>query len=86
MKFLATIVSLSVLASQAFAIPLAQPRQFEAQITFIGAADASFSLSVPTDGSVFTISASPSFCFLSSSHSIPLSFPMPLFHLYPSIL
>ncbi|KAH7372123.1 hypothetical protein BKA64DRAFT_610245 [Cadophora sp. MPI-SDFR-AT-0126] len=37
------------------AAPTLENRQFEAQITFIGAADASFSLSVPTDGTVFPI-------------------------------
>ena len=33
---------------------------FEAQVTFIGAADAKFSLSIPADGRLITICMSPS--------------------------
>ncbi|KAL8936809.1 MAG: hypothetical protein Q9216_004739 [Gyalolechia sp. 2 TL-2023] len=55
----------ALLASMASAAPAPAPatpdqapetRQFQAQITFFGAHSASFSLSVPTDGSEFSIS------------------------------
>lgn len=67
-KMRAFIISATValLASLASAAPAPttpewapETRQFQAQITFFGAdSDASFSLSVPTDGSEFSISKS----------------------------
>lgn len=48
----------ALLAAVAYAAPKAEPRQFQAQITFEGAAGAEFSMSVPTDASVFAISMS----------------------------
>lgn len=55
-----TITSLIMaLATLTSAAPAPESRQFQAQITFIGAADASYKLSVPTDGSVFPISKEP---------------------------
>ena len=54
-----TITALTtLLAALTTAAPTAEPRQFQAQITFEGAAGASFTLSVPTDGSLFSISMS----------------------------
>ncbi|KAI4140655.1 MAG: hypothetical protein L6R39_005698, partial [Caloplaca ligustica] len=58
MKTFTITTALALLASLVSAAPApTQPeaRQFQAQITFIGAADAAFTQSVPTDGSVFAI-------------------------------
>lgn len=48
---------------------------YEAQVTFYGAADAEFSLSIPADGRLITISRFPSSCFyrpaVSPSHFLP---------------
>jgi len=51
---LATILAAAATLTSAVAVP----RQFQAQITFSGAAGAEYTLSVPTDGSGFTISKS----------------------------
>ncbi|KAG0648898.1 hypothetical protein D0Z07_4993 [Hyphodiscus hymeniophilus] len=56
MQFFTITALATLLAAAAQAAPRAQPRQFQAQITFEGAAGAEFSMSVPTDGSVFPIS------------------------------
>jgi hypothetical protein len=60
MKIFTSTALLALMASLTQAAPGAEPRQFQAQIIFEGAppdADgAFFSLSVPTDGSVFPIS------------------------------
>ena len=45
----------TLLAAIVHAAPKSQVRQFEAQITFEGAAGAEFSMSVPTDASLFAI-------------------------------
>ncbi|KAK0105056.1 hypothetical protein ONS95_004578 [Cadophora gregata] len=55
MKTFTATAILAFAASLAHAAPAVQARQFEAQITFTGAAGASYTLSVPTDGSVFPI-------------------------------
>jgi hypothetical protein len=54
---LATILAAAATLTSAAAVP----RQFAAQITFYGAADASYTLSVPSDGAVHTISMSTSY-------------------------
>ncbi|MCJ1394461.1 hypothetical protein MMC18_007339 [Xylographa bjoerkii] len=51
-----------------------EARQFQAQITFFGAAGASFSMSVPTDGSGFTISNPLSITSISSEGGASCSF------------
>lgn len=58
-----TTALLAFIASLAAAAPVknAQRAGFEAQITFYGAADAQFTMSVPTDGSVFYVGKSHSF-------------------------
>lgn len=63
MKTLTATAILALAATLVQAAPAQQTRQFEAQLTFIGAADASFTLSVPTDGTVFPIST----CLLHSN-------------------
>lgn len=58
MKAFTISAAVALLASLASATPAPkqEARQFQAQITFFGAdSDASFSLSVPTDGSEFSI-------------------------------
>lgn len=70
MQFLAITSLLALAATLASAAPAAEPRQFKAQLTFYGAAGASYTLSVPTDGSVFHIGMS--------------YFPLPLLTLAPS--
>lgn len=52
MKYTQAITLLSALVGLTSAAPAAEPRQFKAVITFTGAA-ASYTLDVPTDGSVF---------------------------------
>ncbi|KUJ08296.1 uncharacterized protein LY89DRAFT_725197 [Mollisia scopiformis] len=49
-----TLLALAA-ASLTSAAPVAEPRQFQAQLTFYGAAGASYSLSVPADASEFYI-------------------------------
>ncbi|KAL8962896.1 MAG: hypothetical protein Q9193_000773 [Seirophora villosa] len=59
MKAFTISAALALLTSLVSAAPATTPheaRQFQAQITFIGAADGVFYQSVPTDGSVFSIS------------------------------
>ncbi|KAL9020575.1 MAG: hypothetical protein Q9185_002161 [Variospora sp. 1 TL-2023] len=51
----AALALLTSLVSAAPATTQYEARQFQAQITFIGAADGVFTQSVPTDGSLFTI-------------------------------
>lgn len=57
MKSFAISTLLFLLATNLNAAPTSNARQFEAQLTFEGAPPdvAYFTLSVPTDGSVFTI-------------------------------
>ncbi|KAG4425329.1 hypothetical protein IFR04_001479 [Cadophora malorum] len=55
MKTFTVTAILAIAASLVQAAPAQQTRQFEAQLTFIGAADGSFTLAVPTDGTVFPI-------------------------------
>ena len=57
MQFSTITAAISLFAALAHAspIPLAA-RQFQAQLTFYGAADAEFQMSVPADGSEFAIS------------------------------
>lgn len=57
MKYTQAITFLSALAGLTSAAPAAESRQFKAVITFTGAA-ASYTLDVPTDGSVFYTSKS----------------------------
>ena len=71
MKAFTISTALALLAAMASAAPAPnspdwapETRQFQAQITFFGAAGASFSLSVPTDGSEFFISKSTAFILL----------------------
>ncbi|KAK7748669.1 hypothetical protein SLS53_000690 [Cytospora paraplurivora] len=52
MKYTQAITLLSVIMGLTSAAPAAESRQFKAVITFTGAA-ASYTLNVPTDGSVF---------------------------------
>lgn len=52
MKYSQAIALLSALVGFTSAAPAAESRQFKATITFTGAA-ASYTLEVPTDGSVF---------------------------------
>ncbi|KAF4632243.1 hypothetical protein G7Y89_g5879 [Cudoniella acicularis] len=61
MKTSAITALVTALIGLAQAAPMVEKRQFQAQITFEGAPpdDASFTLSVPTDGSVFGIKANP---------------------------
>lgn len=54
MQTFAITALLALVASLASAAP-AERRQFQAQLTFYGAAGASYTLSVPTDASEFTI-------------------------------
>ncbi|KAL3425236.1 hypothetical protein PVAG01_04517 [Phlyctema vagabunda] len=56
--FIFTPAFATILAGLAQAAPALESRQFQAQVTFFGAADASYSLSVPTDGSLFQINNS----------------------------
>lgn len=56
MKTFTVTAILAIAASLVQAAPAQQTRQFEAQLTFVGAADGSFTLAVPTDGTVFPIS------------------------------
>ncbi|KAI4197519.1 MAG: hypothetical protein LQ348_002155 [Seirophora lacunosa] len=59
MKAFTISTALALLTSLVSAAPATTPheaRQFRAQITFIGAANGLFFQSVPTDGSVFSIS------------------------------
>ncbi|KAL9011690.1 MAG: hypothetical protein Q9173_003484 [Seirophora scorigena] len=61
MKAFTISTALALLTSLVSAAPAITPheaRQFQAQITFIGAADGVFYQSVPTDGSVFSITLS----------------------------
>ncbi|RDW83457.1 hypothetical protein BP5796_04948 [Coleophoma crateriformis] len=53
--FAVTTAIAALLASVAIAAPAQEARQFQAQITFYGAADAAFSMSVRTDGLPFVI-------------------------------
>ena len=50
--------ALALLTTSALAVPApaSQARQFEVSLTFHGAADASYSLTEPADGSIFFIS------------------------------
>ena len=60
MKTFTTTALFALIASLVAAAPAPQGYSgFQAQITFIGAADAQFTESVPTDGSVFWISMQP---------------------------
>ncbi|KKY35245.1 hypothetical protein UCDDA912_g04790 [Diaporthe ampelina] len=52
MKYFQAMSILSALAGLTSAAPAAEPRQFEAVITFTGAA-ASYTLNVPTDATLF---------------------------------
>lgn len=56
MKFLAISAALLLAVSSASAAPVVEDRQFAAQITFYGAADAKYSLSIPADGRIVPIS------------------------------
>ncbi|CZR63578.1 uncharacterized protein PAC_13475 [Phialocephala subalpina] len=56
MQFITITSLLALAASLTSAAPASEKRQFEAQLTFYGAAGASYTLSVPTDASEFTIS------------------------------
>lgn len=53
MQFFTIAAALATLAALASAAPA--KRDFEVQVTFIGAADAQFSMSIPADGSVVPI-------------------------------
>ncbi|KAI4209332.1 MAG: hypothetical protein LQ351_007724 [Letrouitia transgressa] len=55
MKFLAISAALLLAVSSASAAPVVEDRQFAAQITFYGAADAKYSLSIPADGRIVPI-------------------------------
>lgn len=57
MKYTQAVTLLSALAGLTSAAPATESRQFKAVITFTGAA-ASYTLDVPTDGSVFYTSKS----------------------------
>ncbi|KAL8653768.1 MAG: hypothetical protein Q9210_001904 [Variospora velana] len=83
MKTFTISAALALLTSLVSAAPATTPheaRQFQAQITFIGAADGSFTQSVPTDGSLFTIrpSSSPASMFLQTSVANLISAANPL--------
>ncbi|KAF6230585.1 hypothetical protein HO173_011122 [Letharia columbiana] len=69
MKAFTISTFLFLLASQLHAAPSSSARQFQAQLTFQGAppAAAFFTLSVPTDGSVFEISNVLSVSHISSA-------------------
>ncbi|TAQ90944.1 hypothetical protein B7494_g686 [Chlorociboria aeruginascens] len=56
----------ALLAGLTTAAPTIESRQFEAQITFTGAGGASYTLSVPTDASVFPITDPLAVSFISS--------------------
>ncbi|KAE8441129.1 hypothetical protein EG329_005841 [Mollisiaceae sp. DMI_Dod_QoI] len=66
MQTFAITALLALVASLASAAP-AERRQFQAQLTFYGAAGASYTLSVPTDASEFTISNPLSISQISSA-------------------
>ncbi|MCJ1418758.1 hypothetical protein MMC32_005109 [Xylographa parallela] len=77
MKSLTMFTALSLLAAFVSAAPTpaaVEARQFQAQITFFGAAGASFSMSVPTDSSGFTISNPLSVSSISSEGGASCSF------------
>jgi len=77
MKTFTIFAALPFLAALVHAAPTpatVQARQFQAQITFIGAAGASFSMSVPTDGSGFTISNPLSISKISSEGGASCTF------------
>ncbi|PYI36684.1 hypothetical protein BP00DRAFT_441256 [Aspergillus indologenus CBS 114.80] len=67
MHFLSESTVLFTLASSVFAAPLAVRTQNEVQITFLGAADAQFTQSFPTDGSTVAISNPLSISHIASS-------------------
>ncbi|OJK00953.1 hypothetical protein ASPACDRAFT_42453 [Aspergillus aculeatus ATCC 16872] len=67
MHFLSESTVLFALASSIFAAPLAVRTQTEVQITFLGAADAQFTQSFPTDGSTVAISNPLSISHIASS-------------------
>lgn len=62
MKTYTIAAVIALLAGVTCAAPSTKLRQFEAEITFEGAAGAYFSMFVPTDGSLFAICMSP-LCF-----------------------
>ena len=69
MQFSTITAAITLFAALAHASPTPlAARQFQAQLTFYGAADAKFFLSVPTDGSVFTISK---YCAKSCARLLP---------------
>lgn len=55
MHFTIPAITTVVFAGLAAAAPANERRQFEAQLTFTGAAGADYSISAPTDGSKFYI-------------------------------
>ena len=63
MQFLTLTALATLFAALTSAAPALEKRQFEAQITFVGAAAGSFSMGVPTDGTVFSISMFSFFLF-----------------------
>ncbi|PYI24587.1 hypothetical protein BO86DRAFT_443197 [Aspergillus japonicus CBS 114.51] len=67
MHFLSESTVLLTLASSIFAAPLAVRTQNEVQITFLGAADAQFTQSLPTDGSTVAIANPLSISHIASS-------------------
>ncbi|KAK4691685.1 hypothetical protein P7C71_g5365, partial [Lecanoromycetidae sp. Uapishka_2] len=78
MKASILTTALALLATQTYSAPTLSPlnaRQFEAQITFIGAGDASFTQSVPTaPGSTFTIDNDLSVSRISSAGGASCTF------------
>lgn len=55
MHFTLPAIAVLIFAGLAAAAPANERRQFEAQITFTGAAGADYSISAPTDGSKFDL-------------------------------
>ncbi|KAI4162896.1 MAG: hypothetical protein LQ342_003407 [Letrouitia transgressa] len=74
MKFLAIPTALLLAVSSVSAAPAIETRQFAAQITFYGAADAKYSLSIPADGSVVRITNPLSVSKISSLGGATCSF------------
>jgi len=74
MKTFTTTAILALMATLTQAAPVVDRSSFEAQITFIGAAGAQFSLSVPTDSSIFYIYNPLSISHISSEGGATCSF------------